>query len=431
MKLKKLLGMKLVMAVSVWGLSLASLFAADVAQVVTRQLWPWSTDVLVTYSLTGTDAGCYDIDCSILKDGEPVSIPFGAIDWFGRFGVAPGATSSFKWDPSKTSLTNCISSNVQVSLSVTNASYIVIDVSGGPTAENYPVTVLNGIPAGGWTDDYKTTKIVLRRVPAGTFMMGSPDGEVGRDSERETLHQVTLTRDFYIGVFEITCSQCSLVTGRAESSYTSISASSNYDNKMPANAMSYNQVRGATQGARFPASSAVDADSFLGLLRAKTASAMASLSLPQGYSFDLPTDAEWEYACRAGTTTSLNNGKNVSLGVDESGVDAALAEVARYKLASDYGNVDIVGSHRPNALGLYDMHGNVEELCLDWSAVDLGSSAVTDPVGPSSAYNRLRRGGSRWSLAYRHRSASRVAVGASDAGYTWGVRLAFRPDVGQ
>ena len=426
MKLKKLLEVKFALAVAALVSPLAGLLAADVAQVVSRQLWPWSTDVLVTYSLTGTETASYDIECSVLKDGETVPVPFGAIDWYGRFGVVPGTTSSFKWDPSKTSLTNCVSSNVRVALTATNVSYIVIDVSGGPDAQSYPVTILNGMPAGGWTDEYKTTKIVLRRVPAGTFMMGSPEDEVGRDSARETLHEVTLTYDFYIGVFEITCKQFSLVTGREISAYQN-NSEKNYDDRRPADKVSYAQIRGATQGARFPTSSAVDGDSFLGLLRAKTASA----SLRQGYCFDLPTDAEWEYACRGGTTTSLNNGKNVSLGVDVAGIDDALAEVARYKLPSDYGTTDLVGSHRPNALGLYDMHGNVEEICLDWSVADLGRASVTNPVGPTSAYNRLRRGGSRYQYAYRHRSANRQTVGASDVGYTWGFRLAFRPYLGE
>ncbi len=417
---------KLLAIAVAFALPMAGLVAADVNQVVARQLWPWATDVLVTYSLTGTEDASFDIGCTVTKDGEPVSVPFGAIDWFGRFGVTPGTTSSFKWMPSKTSLTNCVSSNVKVTLTPTPVSYIVIDVSGGPDAASYPVSILDKIPDGGWSDEYKTTKIVLRHVPAGTFMMGSPDDEIGRDAARETLHQVTLTYDFYIGVFEITCKQFSLVTGRAISGYQN-NSETNYDDRRPADKISYNQIRGTTQGAQFPTSSAVDGDSFLGLLRAKTASA----TLRQGYCFDLPTDAEWEYACRGGTTTSLNNGKNVSLGVDEAGIDDALAEVSRYKLPSDYRTTDLVGSHRPNSLGLYDMHGNIEEICLDWSTADLGTASVTNPVGPRTAYNRLRRGGSRYQYAYRHRSANRQTVGASDVGYTWGFRLSFRPSVGE
>ena len=71
-------------------------------------------------------------------------------------------------------------------------SYLVIDLSGGPSASSYPVTSLSSVPAGGWTDEYKTTKLVLRLIPAGTFTMGSPTNELGRSSN-ETQHQVTLT----------------------------------------------------------------------------------------------------------------------------------------------------------------------------------------------------------------------------------------------
>ncbi len=81
--------------------------------------------------------------------------------------------------------------------------YLVIDLLAGSNASNYPVSYLADIPAGGWTDEYKTTKLVLRRIPAGTFTMGSPSDELGRGSD-ETQHQVTLTEDFYMGVFEVT-----------------------------------------------------------------------------------------------------------------------------------------------------------------------------------------------------------------------------------
>jgi formylglycine-generating enzyme required for sulfatase activity len=86
---------------------------------------------------------------------------------------------------------------------VSPGDYMVIDLSGGPGAGSYPVSYLGTIPSGGWTDTYKTTKLVMRKISKGTFTMGSPSEELGRDSD-ETQHTVQLTKDFYIGVFEVT-----------------------------------------------------------------------------------------------------------------------------------------------------------------------------------------------------------------------------------
>ena len=239
-------------------------------------------------------------------------------------------------------------------------SYLVIDLSGGPNAASYPVSNLTDIPSGGWTDEYKTTKLVLRRIDPGTFTMGSPDGEVGRQSG-ETQHEVTLTHSYYIGVFELTQRQWELVMGTRPSAFSNTVC---YATR-PVEKVSYNQIRGADLGKWWPQMNAVDEASVMGKLRAKT-----------GRLFDLPTEAQWEYACRAGTATALNSGKNLS---QSTGVDANMAEVGRfyynsgaYNNSYDYnGSTDEtgtakVGSYMPNAWGLYDMHGNVGEFCLDW-----------------------------------------------------------------
>ena len=90
-------------------------------------------------------------------------------------------------------------------------AYLVVDLTDGPSATSYPESYLTAIPAGGWTDEYKTTKLVLRRIPAGTFTMGSPENELGRYSD-ETQHVVTVTHPFYLGVFEVTQKQLFYVT---------------------------------------------------------------------------------------------------------------------------------------------------------------------------------------------------------------------------
>ena len=111
--------------------------------------------------------------------------------------------------------------------------------------------------------------------------------------------------------------------------------------------------------------------------------------------FDLPTESQWEYACRAGTSTALNNGKNLT-GTD---ICANMGEVGRYygntgDGRGGYGQHTTVGSYLPNAWGLYDMHGNVAEWCLDWWTSNLGANGRVDPLGGTSGESRVTRGGS-------------------------------------
>ena len=263
--------------------------------------------------------------------------------------------------------------------------YLVVDMAGGRSATKWPVRELDDAPAGGWSDEYKTTKLVLRRIPAGTFTMGSPEDELGH-YVGETQHQVTISKPFFMGVFEVTQKQWELTTGRNYSSYTG--------DARPVEQVSYADIRGSDQGAGWPQSGAVDEGSFLYVLREKT-----------WLDFDLPTEAQWEYACRAGTTTALNSGKNLSAKDRCPEMD----EVGRYSFnGGEDDQHAIVGSYRPNAWGLYDMHGNVSEWCLDWyDSYDLGKT--TDPAGASSGSTRVFRGGSWYFDAQIARSACRGA----------------------
>ncbi len=257
--------------------------------------------------------------------------------------------------------------------------YMVIDLSAGTDANKYPVSYLDSEPPGGWSDEYKGDKLVLRRIEAGTFDMGSPEGEVGREfrspPSSEKLHTVTLTKAFYIGVFEITQRQYALVTGKNPALYKG--------DFRPVDRVSYDEIRGKANGCSFPEHAEVDADSFLGLLRKKT-----------GQAFDLPTEAQWEYACRAGTKTALNNGRNLENGSDS----YYLSRLGRYALNQTEGKggytegPTTVGSYEPNQWGLYDMHGNVAEWCLDWWDVFTDAAAI-DPVGPAKGDCRVVRGG--------------------------------------
>ena len=258
--------------------------------------------------------------------------------------------------------------------------YMVVDISGGAVAKTCSISYLKDIPKGGWTDEYKTSKLVLRRIEPGTFQMGDPTRRM-KDAQPV---EVTLTKPFYIGIFELTQRQWELVMGNRPSLW----AGRHYATR-PVENVSYEDIRGKEKGAQWPALDEVDATSFLGVLRRRT-----------GLVFDLPTEAQWEFACRAGTTEQLNAPGN-------------LAELARYRSNGgwnkNWGNYSwksylehmdraclpengtaAVGSYRPNAWGLYDCHGNVWEWCRDWKGTYQGGR---DPVGVTSSPVRVFRGG--------------------------------------
>lgn len=263
-------------------------------------------------------------------------------------------------------LTNNLSGNVYVG----EKAYCVIDVSGGTSAANYPVTYLDSMPIRGWGDEYRTTKILLRRIEPGEVRLGDTK-------------PVTLTKPFYMGVFEVTQKQYSLVTGDNPSYYKG--------DMRPVECVSWNTIRGNSDTYNWPTVTTVDPNSFIGKLQAKT-----------GMNFDLPTEAQWEYACRAGTTSYYNNGGSS---------DNDLKMLGRYDSnRSDgkggYGEHTTVGSYFPNAWGLYDMHGNVGEWCLDWFG-DINSDPATDWIGASSGSGRVRRGGDWTYFSYFCRPSHR------------------------
>ena len=311
--------------------------------------------------------------------------------------------------------------------------YRVIDLSAGKDAKSYPVSYLDKVPEGGWGEEYKTTKLVMRRIDAGSFTMGSPTDEIGHNLS-EVLHKVTISKSFYIGVFEVTQKQWELVTGNSPSIHKyglnqfftgddgqkkdAQPARVSYG-QHPVECVSYEQMRGKNEGAKWPASDGVDADSFIGKLRARTG--LTDL--------DLPTEAQWEYACRAGTTTAFNNGMTLT----NDTIDASANLVARnYHNTSDGKSADgsikhaIVGSYLPNAWGLYDMHGNVFEMCLDRYG-PYAKGDLTDPKGDAEGEYRVIRGGGWFDKFVRYcRAGFRHWVRIDERGWMYGFRLATR-----
>lgn len=334
----------------VGGLSVGAGTAPTVSDVRAQQRWPWNALVDIDYTLGGDTTGL-DVDISVTdrmtgKTYHPV--------WLSEIPPTTAGKHRVTWDTYK----DGISTSTDMVATVTCrriplARYLVIDLSGGVEATSYPVTTFSDLPVGGWADEYKTTKLVLRRIEAGTFKMGT-NGVL-----------TTISKPFYLGVFEVTQKQYQLVMG---TNAPSIPQDCTGDMR-PVEYCGYDLIRGANAGDEWPRRAIVDHTSFMGRLRLKTGM----------NGFDLPTEAEWEYACRAGTTSLFNNG-----GDTENDMNV----VGRY-----YGNrtdgrggtggLAIVGSYQPNVWGLYDMHGNAWEFCRDRFEKEL--SGGTNPVGPLSS----------------------------------------------
>jgi formylglycine-generating enzyme required for sulfatase activity len=219
-------------------------------------------------------------------------------------------------------------------------------------------------------------------IPPGEFMMGSPENEPERyDDEKQ--HKVKLTKGFYMQTTEVTQGQWKAVTGNNPSYFK------NCGDNCPVENVSWN-----------------DAQEF-----------MKKLSQKEKKEYRLPTETEWEYAARAGTTTAYFWGDRADC--SKANYGNGYSDECKGK---NPGETMKVGSFTPNAYGLYDMHGNVWEWCQDWYG-DYASGSVTDPIGPSSGSNRVKRGGSWYDFAQYCRSADRSRVSPGMRGSNLGFRL--------
>ena len=221
--------------------------------------------------------------------------------------------------------------------------------------------------------------IQFKLIRAGTFLMGSPKAEVGRLACEGPQHSVTISRPFYLGIYPVTQRQYEAVMGCNPSLFAG-----NPDH--PVEKVSWE-----------------DAVEFCTRLSALTPEKEA------GRAYRLPTEAEWEFACRAGTTTPFQFGK--------SAFSTACSTQANFDGNHPYGGAakgpyirrtSTVGSYPPNGWGQFDMHGNVREWCADWFAADYyGKRENTDPKGPPTGNLRVLRGGSWGSKGKNCRAASR------------------------
>ena len=254
--------------------------------------------------------------------------------------------------------------------------------------DNFPASWASGWgedPYGLWmTFNYKGIRHLFRWCEPGTFLMGSPKDELERSSN-ETQHQVTLTRGFWIAETPVTQALWEIFMGDNPSHF---------------------------KGAEHPVETVSwdDAQRFINSIN----------RIKPELQLCLPTEAQWEYACRAGTTTPFFFGGSIS--TDQVNYDG------NYPYSNDtkgeYRNQTVeVRNLPPNAWGLYQMHGNVYEWCQD--KYGLHPTQPVDPQGAAKGERRVLRGGS-WIFYGRHcRSARRIAGGRADRHYDYGFRLAL------
>jgi len=219
----------------------------------------------------------------------------------------------------------------------------------------------------------KRINLEMVLIPSGKFMMGSPVSEKAHRKD-ETQHEVTLTKPFYMGKYEVTQEQWETIMGDNPSKFKS--------EKLPVTNVSW-----------------LDCQEFIKKLNAET-----------NGEYRLPTEAEWEYACRAGTSTAFSYGDSIT------------------KSDANYGGSEkkAVGSYKPNAFGLHDMHGNVWEWCEDWYA-DYPKESVIDPKGPATGGSRVLRGGPFNLSGFSARSSDRGRLLPSARSDDGGFRLAKTP----
>ena len=304
----------------------------------------------------------------------------------------------------------------------------------------------NAFPGGFGARVYKTTTIVMRHIPAAgvrwrmgmsaadAAAMGAATNSVSDSNfstvgdvtfaQAQTAHYVTLTNDYWIGIYPLTHAQAKRGFSANGSDYV-VSAFNDwtgFDRDIyPIDAVSYSSVRGDN----WPTSSDPVSGKSLQRFRDRTG----------GMKFDFPTDAQWEFACRAGEPAQLYDGFSIyENGSLVSNADELIANIGWFKKSFDGGAAvtlsrpQPVGLKAPNNWGLYDMVGNVFEWCLDWY-IPMSSEEVIDPRGPdsvASSTRRVIRGGGWDSTSIRALSSERRGQVANSYPNNVGCRLAIR-----
>ena len=378
-------------------------------------------------------------------DIQTNGVSIGAANTRGMYGdvhvkVEPGADKKAYWAPTKSWPDHVVadgSMTAVVKAWATNAppEWMVVNLdktySGRADAVKYYESLEQSPDGGDISNEiYKTSRIVLKRIPACgvPFFMGAHPSEIGYLGVKESLHRVVLSSDYYLAVYEMTQGQYSRLYGVPSTFYFMKEGACR-----PVEYLTWDNIRGSTSC--WPGSSCADGYgsvaevSFLGSLRKHVGGTVA---------FDLPTEAQWEFACRAGSQTGLYTG----LDITSSNPCANLESIARYNGNCNNGHAIIelgnttagpdtatavVGTYESNKFGLYDMLGNVREFCLDWfdDTASYGQDSI-DPVGPANDTGdtlRTCRGGSYVDSPNGCRSSSRFSQKRGQNSRATGFRI--------
>ena len=385
--------MILAMALGLCGFWAPVAEATEVSGVMVRQRGPWSRLVDIDFVINDATQAV-DVAVAGYNGAEALTLPTSSFS--GDLYALRDGAHHIVWDPMATTYTNRASLTAfRVEITTTPSPlYMIVDLTKS-AGENGQFTYVYPGDArlaadGNWYDvtnnaAYMTNMLVLRHIAPGTFLMG----EVGSGVK------VTLTKDYYLGIFELTQGQKDFITGSGST------------NCAPPSYLSFVADIGANGS--WPTSTSVSSG-ILGNLRTKTGDAH----------FYLPTEAEWEYACRAGTVTYYDDGGDTPANTSS---NAQMNAIGRYLYNGGNGIVATPGSYQPNSWGLYDMHGNVDEWCADNSGTLVDS---IDPLGPTGWGTRIRRGGNSWSTGADCRSSYRTGGNVSSNISGTGCRLAWR-----
>jgi formylglycine-generating enzyme required for sulfatase activity len=240
----------------------------------------------------------------------------------------------------------------------------------------------------------------LVSIPTGEFQMGSPDDEPQRGANEGPQHRVRITKPFYLGMYEVTQGEYFQVMNKNPSLFKTVEE---LDTK------------------RFP----VELVTWEEAMEFCTKLSEIAAEKKAGRVYTLPTEAQWEYACRAGTTTPFHFGSVLNGNQANTNGNFPYGNAPKGKSLN---RTTTVGSYPPNAWGLYDMHGNVSEFCSDWYDEKYYSRAEeNDPQGPAGDFDKVFRGGNWIGSANTCRSARRSGGSTENRGSFWGFRVAVNP----
>ena len=360
--------------------------APHVSNVTIPEL-PFAKSITIGYDLEGeTSIVTFDILTNGVSIGA-ANIVSVTGDVNGK--VEPGTGKSIVWQayqdwPDHT-ITNRIVQAKVTAWSLDNPpDVMVVDLTTKSNIAFY--ATFDSLPGGVGDNIYKTDKLVMRKIPAGgsVFTMGESGGSGARFP-----HFVAFTNDFYLGVYEVTQKQLENVSGQRGTS--SFAENENAD-ILPCDAVAWGNRTAAAWSIRDYRTTSAQ-----GIARFSTKSFLSAFIKFSGIGFDLPTSAQWEFACRAGTSTKFNGGSNDVASMDDLGWYSGNSDSAPHP----------VGAKNPNDFGLYDMHGNVMEWVLD------GQYSPTENPYNSYEINPARLP-SESAVAYKERRGGGYAQGADE-----------------